>query len=144
MAENKLANIVIGIAGTGRMGGAHAFRHSQLDIPVIVGSRDAAKAQEVAERVGKPNCTGTTLAEMIEKANFIIVTVPSGNVTEFFDTHRDLIVGKGKMFNEISSTFSKMGGPDVQPPTESDGENWKGPYFDMCNYQKDRLNDPST
>ena len=89
MAENKLANVVVGVAGTGRMGGAHAFRHAQIGLPVIVGSWDPAKAQELAQEIGKPNVTGTSLEEMIEKANFIIVTVPSTRVTEFFDTYRE-------------------------------------------------------
>lgn len=143
MAENKLANVVVGVAGTGMMGGAHAFRHAQIGLPVVIGSRDPNKAQALASKINKPNVTGTSVADMLEKANFIILAVPARTLTDFFDTHRDLIVGKSKMFVDLSVTFSRMGSPAIQPPTSSDGPNWRGPYFDMCNYQKDRLNDPT-
>ena len=153
MAENKLANIVIGVNGTGMMGGAHAVRHATLGLPVVIGSRDPAKAQKLAREIGKPNVSGGSLAEMVEKANFIISAIPAASLTHFFDTHRDAIVGRGKMFVDLSVTFSRRGSEsghglatanETPPPKVSDGPNWRGPYYDMCNYLKDRLNDPST
>ena len=88
-------------------------------------------------------CDGGSQAEMVQKANFIILAIPSPALIPFLETHRDAIVGKGKMFVDLSVTFSRYGSPAVQPPTKSDGPNWRGPYFDYVNYMKDRLNDPT-
>ena len=57
---------------------------------------------------------------MVERANFIILAIPSKSLVSFLETHRDAIVGKGKMFCDLSVTFSRYGGPSVQPPTHSD------------------------
>ena len=69
---------------------------------------------------------------MVRKANFIILAIPPGPVCKaFIDAHRDELVGKGKMFVDLSVTFSRYGSPAVQPPTVSDGRCWRGPYFDQ-------------
>ena len=81
---------------------------------------------------------------MVAKANFIILACPPTALRGFVDEHRDALRGKGKMFVDLSVTFSRYGGPRVQPPTESDGPQWKGPYFDMVNYLRDRLDDPTS
>jgi len=139
---SDFGDVVVGVAGTGRMASAHAYRHSQIGLPVVIGSRDAAKSKKLAQSIGG-KCEGGTQAEMIEKASFIILAIPSGALIPFLETHRAAIEGKGKMFVDLSVTFSRMGSPAVQPPTRSDGPNWKGPYFDYVTYMKDRLNDPS-
>lgn len=140
---SDLRDVVIGVAGTGMMGGAHAYRHAQIGLPVIIGSRDPAKGQRLAQSIGG-RCLGGSQQEMLEKANFIILAIPPTALRDFMDEHRDVIVGRGKMFVDLSSTFSRLGGPKKQPPTQSDGPHWRGPYYDMVNYLRDRLNDPST
>lgn len=141
--DSKLAGVVVGVVGTGMMASAHAFRHSQLGLKTVIGSRVASRAQALAAKIPHGNVEGYSQEEMLEKANFIILAIPSTELRDFFDKHRPLIAGKNKMFVDLSVTFSRYGSPKVQPPTVSDGPNWNGPYFDMCNYLKDRLNDDS-
>jgi len=138
----EFGNVVVGVVGTGMMAGAHAYRHSQIGLPVFVGSRDPAKGKKLAQSIGG-KCEGGSQAEMVEKASFIILAIPSTSLIEFLDTHRAALVGKGKMFCDLSVTFSRYGSPAVQPPTEADGPNWRGPYYDYVSYMKDRLDDPS-
>eukprot|EP00746_Dinoflagellata_sp_MGD_P133103 gnl/MRDRNA2_/MRDRNA2_66789_c0_seq2.p1 gnl/MRDRNA2_/MRDRNA2_66789_c0~~gnl/MRDRNA2_/MRDRNA2_66789_c0_seq2.p1 ORF type:complete len:241 (+),score=42.05 gnl/MRDRNA2_/MRDRNA2_66789_c0_seq2:79-801(+) len=135
--------LIIGVAGTGMMASAHAYRHAQIGLPVVIGSRDPAKGKRLAQSIGG-KCEGSSQREMVEKANFIILAIPPIALRDFMDTHREVIVGKGKMFVDLSVTFSRYGGTKVQPPTQSDGPNWCGPYFDMVNYLRDRLNDSSS
>ena len=143
-ASNAFADLIVGVVGTGSMATAHAFRHSQYGIPVVIGSRDPARGKELARRIGG-KCEGGSHEELVQKANFIILAIPPGPYCrDFIDKHRDALWGKGKMFVDLSVTFSRFGRPEVQPPTKSDGPNWRGPYFDQVNYLRDRLGDPSS
>merc|ERR1711907_421804 len=82
-------------------------------------------------------CEGGSQEEMVKAANFIILAVPPTALKSFIDTYsKDL---KGKMFVDLSVTFSRFGSTRVQPPASPDGPNWNGPYFDMVNYLRDRL-----
>merc|ERR1719473_2419227 len=80
---------------------------------------------------------------MVERSNFIILACPATVLRSFIDTHGEALRGKNKMFVDLSVTFSRFGSPRTQPPTESDGPGWRGPYFDMVNYLRDRLDDPT-
>lgn len=141
--SNEFGDLVIGVVGTGMMASAHAYRHSQIGIPVVIGSRDPARAKRLAQSIGG-KCEGGSHAEMVSRANFIILACPPTALRDFVDTHREAITGKSKMFVDLSVTFSRYGSPKIQPPTQPDGPNWRGPYFDMVNYLKDRLNDPTS
>jgi len=142
--SSLVGDVIIGVVGTGSMASAHAYRHSEIGVPVVIGSRDAAKAKQLAASIGG-KCEGGTHAEMLNKANFIILAIPPGPACrDWVDEHREAIVGKGKMFVDLSVTFSRFGSPATQPPTVSDGPNWRGPYFDQVNYLRDRLNDPTS
>eukprot|EP00931_Biecheleriopsis_adriatica_P119486 TRINITY_DN94709_c0_g1_i1.p1 TRINITY_DN94709_c0_g1~~TRINITY_DN94709_c0_g1_i1.p1 ORF type:complete len:235 (-),score=28.21 TRINITY_DN94709_c0_g1_i1:290-958(-) len=141
--SSEFGDLAIGVVGTGMMASAHAYRHSQIGIPVFVGSRDPAKGKRLASTIGG-KCEGGSQEELVQKANFIILAIPPTALRDFVDTHRDALVGKGKMFVDLSVTFSRYGSPAIQPPTQSDGPNWHGPYHDMVNYLRDRLSDPSS
>eukprot|EP00392_Amoebophrya_sp_AT5.2_P006300 g6311.t1 len=152
----SLAGVTVGVIGTGMMASAHAFRHSQLGLPVVIGSRDADRAKDLAGQINRrhaqnknstlslvppPPVLGGTHAETLERANFIILAVPPTALKAFFDQYREQYIGKSKSFIDLSVTFSRYGSPRVQPPAQADGTNWRGPYFDMVSYLKDRVND---
>jgi len=149
-----LDGVIVGVIGTGMMATAHAFRHSQQGLPVVIGSREPSKAHQLAAEVDArrqkaphsvgPAVRGGSHAMALEAANFIILAIPATCLRPFLDQYRQLIVGKGKCFVDLSVTFSRFGSPQIQPPTLSDGPGWRGPYFDMVNYLRDRLGDPST
>ena len=47
--SGEFKDLVVGVVGTGMMASAHAYRHSQIGLPVFVGSRDAAKGKKFAQ-----------------------------------------------------------------------------------------------
>merc|ERR1711998_90130 len=108
--SHMASDLVIGVAGTGMMASAHAYRHTQAGYSVVIGSRDPAKGKRCAQQMGG-KCVGGSQAEMVEKANFIILAIPPTALRDFIETHRSAIVGKGKMFVDLSVTFSRFGGP---------------------------------
>jgi len=63
------------IGGTGRLGMALAKRLARTGIPVIVGSRDPAKASSAAAKVG-PAARGLANSDAAAKSRVIVVTVP--------------------------------------------------------------------
>lgn len=62
------------ISGTGAEGFGLALRLSHAGARVIVGSRDAAKAQDAAQRIGKAE--GKLNADAVREADVVILTVP--------------------------------------------------------------------
>jgi NADPH-dependent F420 reductase len=62
------------VSGTGAEGFGLASRFSRAGARVIVGSRDAAKAQEAARRIG--NAEGKLNADAVREADVVILTVP--------------------------------------------------------------------
>lgn len=68
------------IGGTGAEGGGLALRLANAGYPVIIGSRDAAKAGEAAaeivQRLGKPIASGATSADAAKRADIVLMTVP--------------------------------------------------------------------
>ncbi len=62
------------ISGTGAEGFGLALRFSHAGARVIVGSRDAAKAQDAAQRIGKAE--GKLNADAVREADIVILTVP--------------------------------------------------------------------
>ena len=62
------------VSGTGAEGFGLALRFSHAGSRVIVGSRDAAKAQDAAQRIGKAE--GKLNADAVSEADIVILTVP--------------------------------------------------------------------
>jgi 8-hydroxy-5-deazaflavin:NADPH oxidoreductase len=62
------------VSGTGAEGFGLASRFARAGARVIVGSRDAAKAQEAARRIGKAE--GKLNADAVREADVVILTVP--------------------------------------------------------------------
>ena len=57
-------DLAVGIVGTGMMATAHATAWSSLGMKVYIGSRDAARGQALARKIGN-GCKGGTHAEML-------------------------------------------------------------------------------
>jgi 8-hydroxy-5-deazaflavin:NADPH oxidoreductase len=68
------------IGGTGAEGSGLALRWANAGHQVIIGSRDAARAQATAEELngilGKPALSGKSNAEAVDLADIIVLTVP--------------------------------------------------------------------
>src|ERR1700724_2264953 len=62
------------VSGTGAEGFGLASRFAHAGARVIVGSRDAQKAQDAARRIGKAE--GKLNADAVKEADIVILTVP--------------------------------------------------------------------
>lgn len=96
---HKQQPISIGvIGGTGHLGSALASRLAKAGYPVTIGSRDAERAQIVAQElsVNLPRAIGgASNEEVAEKAQLIIVSVP------FVSQQSTLLALAGKLKNKI-------------------------------------------
>jgi NADPH-dependent F420 reductase len=74
------------IGGTGALGFGLALRFGQAGVPVVIGSRDAGRADEAAararERAGTDNLTGAQNADAVEGVQIVILAVPFRNQSE--------------------------------------------------------------
>jgi NADPH-dependent F420 reductase len=68
------------IGGTGALGFGLAARWSRAGVPVIIGSRDAGRAREAAERAGASD--GLENGEAAQRADVVVLTVPFRNQSE--------------------------------------------------------------
>jgi 8-hydroxy-5-deazaflavin:NADPH oxidoreductase len=68
------------VGGTGALGFGLALRLGREGVPIVIGSRDAGRAHEAAERAAAavPNgsFTGFENAEAVQKAQLVILSVP--------------------------------------------------------------------
>ena len=109
-------DLTVGIIGTGLMGKAHAKAWSMLGMKVFIGSRDAKRGQQAAERVGN-GCAGGGHAECLEASNFILLCIkPGRDSTSFIDSIKPLVKGKGKMFCDMSASYTRFYGPESRAP----------------------------
>ena len=74
------------IGGTGALGFGLALRLAQGGVPVVIGSRDAGRAQEAAERAARSvpggSFTGLENADAARRAEIVILSVPFRNQSE--------------------------------------------------------------
>jgi 8-hydroxy-5-deazaflavin:NADPH oxidoreductase len=63
------------IGGTGALGFGMALRLTAAGVPVVIGSRDAGRAEEAAGRVGE-KATGLENAEAAKQGPIVLLTVP--------------------------------------------------------------------
>lgn len=64
------------IGGTGDQGRGLAYRFANAGIEVLIGSRDAARAREVAEKFALPNLRGTENKDVAAECAIAIIAVP--------------------------------------------------------------------
>ena len=111
----QFKDIVIGIVGTGMMATAHAARWSTYSIPIIIGSREPSRAQQLAKRIGRENVIGTSHEEMLSKANFIFLCTPCGPpAKQFVQKYAKQLSGKG--ICEMSASYSRWSNESQRAP----------------------------
>jgi 8-hydroxy-5-deazaflavin:NADPH oxidoreductase len=73
------ASLIAVVGGTGQLGAALARRWAQAGLPVVIGSRDAARASEVAQRLTREcgrSIESASNRSAAERAALVAVTVP--------------------------------------------------------------------
>jgi NADPH-dependent F420 reductase len=74
------------VGGTGALGFGLALRFARAGVPIVIGSRDGARAQEAAERaahqVPGASVTGFENAEAVQRAELVILSVPFRSQSE--------------------------------------------------------------
>ena len=110
MAE-KPAIAVIG--GTGALGSGLAKRLARAGYPVVIGSRDPAKARAAATKLG---ATGAGLAEAAREAEVVILTVPFASQAETIAAIAPACLGKLFIDATVPLAPPKVG--TVQLPAE--------------------------
>jgi NADPH-dependent F420 reductase len=90
-------NVAI-VGGTGNLGSALALRLGAPGVRVIIGSRDAQKAQSVVAGL-KPKMRageleGTTNAQAVQDANFVVIAVPYEGQAQMVQDLRGQVAGK--------------------------------------------------
>ena len=92
---------------------------------VFIGSRDEAKGKRVAASIG---CEGGGHQECLEKSNFILLCImPGPDSISFVDYAKPIVVGKGKMFCDMSASYTRF---------YSDAQRAPEPYKSHLNYLK--------
>ena len=110
------------IGGTGKEGNALAARFARAGVPVIIGSRDAARgeqaAQEMARRLGAANVQGTSNRAAVERADIILLSVPYEGMPPILEDLRDAVQGK-TVINIASSLNPERKSRAQVPPAGS-------------------------
>lgn len=96
--ENRSAQSIAIIGGTGSLGTSLSLRLARTGFNVIVGSRDAARAEDIARRVkqqsGHANVSGHTNAAAADGADVVFVTVPFSAQQATLESIRQAVAGK--------------------------------------------------
>lgn len=95
----------VGIIGSGRMGTALGRRWAKAGHAVMFGSRDAAKAQGVAEQVGH-GATGGSYAEAVAFGDVLLLATPWNATQSVIESLGDL---GGKPLLECTNNFGESG-----------------------------------
>jgi predicted dinucleotide-binding enzyme len=98
------------LGGTGAEGFGLACRFSHAGLPVLIGSRDLAKAQAAASQL--PNATGLLNPNAASQANIVILTVPSAARLGTIESIRDHL----RPGTILVDTTVHMQGPPPPPP----------------------------
>ena len=89
-----VSKLSIGIlGGTGDQGKGLARRFALAGHPVLIGSRNAQRAQEAAESIGA-GATGAENADVARRADIVIVAVPYEGHKALLESLRDELAGK--------------------------------------------------
>ena len=74
------------VGGTGALGFGLAVRLGRAGVPIVIGSRDAGRAQEAAERhaekVPGSSCVGAENADAVRESELVILSVPFRSQSE--------------------------------------------------------------
>ena len=91
------ANPVCVVGGTGALGFGLALRLGLAGIPIVIGSRDAERAREAAERASEQvpdgQFTGLENHEAVKHAEIVILSVPFRNQSETLTNLKTALTG---------------------------------------------------
>jgi NADPH-dependent F420 reductase len=93
---NNLTVAIVG--GTGNLGSALALRLGAPGVKVIIGSRDAQKAQSAVEalrpKMRAGDLAGTTNRQAVQDANFVVIAVPYEGQAQMVQDIKGQVAGK--------------------------------------------------
>ena len=113
------------LGGTGKEGAGLALRWAKLGHTILIGSRDAARAQtkaaELRASAGALPITGHTNAEAAERAELVVIALPANGLASTLPEVRAACRGKVVVSTVVPLTF---GGPRLftPPPIGASGE----------------------
>jgi len=106
------------IGGTGKEGNAIAARFAKAGVRVLIGSRDAAKAQNAANelnaRVGASNVEGYANRDATARAEIVLLAVPYAGMTPILEDIRD--AAQGKIVINVASSLDPERKSRAKPP----------------------------
>jgi 8-hydroxy-5-deazaflavin:NADPH oxidoreductase len=79
------------IGGTGALGFGLAARWARAGVPVVIGSRDAGRAEEAAGRITDGDARGMQNAEAAKQGPIVLLTVPFRNQSENLTNLREVL-----------------------------------------------------
>jgi len=95
------------IGGTGKEGNALAARFARAGVRVLIGSRDATKAQtaadELNQRINQTNVAGYANREAAARADVVLLSVPYAGMPPILDDLRD--AAQNKIVINIASSL---------------------------------------
>ena len=92
MPERLYTIAVLG--GTGNQGYGLALRWGLAGHTVIIGSREAAKAEQAAAEINHPNVSGNDNVSAAQAAEIVVLTVPFGAQEPTLNSVKDAVQGK--------------------------------------------------
>lgn len=97
-ASAGVSQIIAVIGGTGKEGNAIAARFAKAGVRVIIGSRDATKAQNAADQLnargGVTTVRGCSNRDAAAQANIVLLAVPYEGMLPILADVRDAVQGK--------------------------------------------------
>ncbi len=106
------------IGGTGTQGTALAARFARAGVSVIIGSRDAQRAQAAAEtlnaRLNVGTVSGASNREATAQGDVVLLSVPYDGMRPILEDIRD--AGQGKIVINIASALSPERKSQAKPP----------------------------
>lgn len=117
MGDGFAARVAI-IGGTGRLGLGLARRLRAAAVEVVIGSRDPARAETVAQSIGLPAQVGQSNVEAAGSAEVIIVTVPYDAHAQILSGIADATAGKVVVDTTVPFADSAAGRPEADSAAE--------------------------
>ena len=108
------------IGGTGKEGNALAFRFAQAGVRVLIGSRDAAKAQSAANKMNARlgattwRVEGYLNRDAAAKADIVLLSVPYAGMQPILEDLRDAV--QNKIVINIASSLDPERKSRAKPP----------------------------
>lgn len=99
MNDTPLLLTIAILGGTGKEGKGLAYRWARAGYPVLIGSRDPARAIQAASQIsdlleGQASITGLGNLEAAQQADIVVLTVPYAAHRETLEAVREALTGK--------------------------------------------------